>query len=242
MNLLKELSISSTKKIGIEFVGANSIISDGSTSDIYLDLTSLSGGIDTQPSEGDLVVLYYGVGGTSSYNGYFSVDLAGSSIIINTYTTDSYRVKGGAIYKIIGATPDTSIRFAGGTHSVYCGGAAIALVFRGVNQTTPIDVLSTYALINNTVLGNPPAITPATPGAVVLCGALGASTSTGVYTSSDLTGFTSVVGASIYRGIAGVGYVEWAGGSPVDAAQFGYTSSNSSDYSNLSVTIALRPA
>ena len=110
-------------------------------------------------AEGDIV---YVVGGRDN------------SDTINTpsgYTPDIVEVSGSArcrtFYKIMGATPDTSV--SGLTSNSQCGHTAIA--FRGVDTTTPLDVASQGDFENssNTDL-NPPSITTVTDNSMILCG------------------------------------------------------------------------
>jgi hypothetical protein len=73
----------------------------------------------------------------------------------------------------MGSTPDTTITFSQTGNADNAGTASI-LVFRNVDTTTPIDVTTTTATAANTVLANPPAITPTTAGAWIIYGASGA--------------------------------------------------------------------
>jgi hypothetical protein len=89
----------------------------------------------------------------------------------------------------MGATPDTSITLTGGTLSADDAGAVVVQVWRGVDPTTPFDVTQTTATGTNSVLCDPPAITPVTPGAVIVSGGAGGHNAntivTGVYGSSE---------------------------------------------------------
>jgi hypothetical protein len=123
---------------------------------------------------------------------------------INTptgYTADIVEVSGSArcrtFYKIMGATPDTSV--AGLTSNSRCGHTAIA--FRGVDTTTPLDVASQKAVQagSNTDL-NPPSITTVTDNSMILCGGFH-DDDTGARTAPS--GYT--LGASYRVGSSGAG-------------------------------------
>ena len=61
-------------------------------------------------------------------------------------------------YKFMGATPDTTVSIPGTGGLPHLG--ALALVFRGVNTTTPMDVAVTTANVPSPAVPNSPAITP----------------------------------------------------------------------------------
>ena len=151
----------------ISFVGGKTASTVGTTSTWNTSLTDLNNGSTLQ--ENDIVVVYYGVSSTTD------VDLSatGYTELADLYISDTYDANLFVGYKIMGSTPDTTITFSQ-TGSADNAGAASILVFRNVNTTTPIDVTTTTATAANTVLANPPAITPTTAGAWIIYGASGA--------------------------------------------------------------------
>lgn len=219
---------------GISFVGGAIQASGGSIS-----LTSLTGGSDTSPQEGDLVicarVLNY-------HNDQVFTPSAGATIISDDFATDSTSVNFASSYKIMGATPDTTaaLTASNANSSVIC-----ALVFRGVDQTTPLDVTPTVFSAANHYNTRFPAITPVTSGAVIV-GVGG----TGHYyaadyndpgglknflTTSHLNGFNDSALAAAYDDTWESG--EWPF---VDVIN---SSTSSSTYgARIGHTIALRPA
>jgi hypothetical protein len=227
---------------GIQYVGGT--VAFASANNVTTSLTSLTGGIGSAPIQDDLVIVYVGCSSLASRAFTFSSA---------TYTSIQFLYANGAndanlqvSRRFMTATPDTSITvshngLAADTIAVYIS------VWRGVDQTTPIDVASTTATAANTLIANPPSITPTTSGAYIVAGAIGAAPSgavqsTGVYTSSDLTEFRSVGGGTGARtSVVGAGYKEWTSGA-FDPAVFGI--SNITDSTNCtfaSVTLALRP-
>jgi len=146
----------------IQFVGK---ISAGGNGNISLDLNNLTGGIATAPSPNDFVVMFGGKAHSLNYD----VQAVTSSYteIFDLYVNDVQDVNLGVFCKLMTATPDTTaVLDTGGTNTN--GGVAMAAVFRGVNQTTPLDVLSTSANGIDGNLANPPAITPSSPGAWIM--------------------------------------------------------------------------
>lgn len=117
------------------------------------------------------------------------------------------------------------------------------MVFRGVDNTTPMDVAATTAVGGNTGQADPPAITPSTSGAVIV--AIGAgvdSTNGAAFTSSDLSNFQSPTATGgTYNGTVGMGSHAWSGSGSFDPAQFGggYTGTSAAW---AAATLALRPS
>jgi hypothetical protein len=227
---------------GIEFVGGATGFATSNT--VSVSLTALTGGIASTAATDDLVLVYVGCSSTASRTFTFTS---------GTYTSIQFLYANGSndanlqvSMRFMSATPDTTVAVqhngaAADTIAVYVS------VWRGVDLTTPIDVTSITASATNTLIADPAAITPATSGAYIVAGALGAAPSgavqpTGVYTSSDLTDFRGVGGGGGARtSVIGAGYKQWAGGA-FDPAVFGTTDiTNSTNCSYAAVTLALRP-
>lgn len=241
MTLAQKLRLcGAVKKGNIEFVGGHTEGFAGLTKNKTIPINSLSGGIGTQPQTGDIVIVINGIG-QYQYTG--SANLPTGYMGIRTDTaTNTVSTKARISYKIMGDTPDTSLVIPGGTGSIYDGGSCSILVFRGVDQITPLDVTPLVNITSNTVKPNPLSITPITSGAVIAVGGVGGQSYGNLtFTSSDLNNFISSCGVDT-NGLAtsGIGYVNWSGGA-FDAAQFGCTYDNTA-YSSIAYTIALRPA
>lgn len=224
--------------VPIEYVGGYVQGFVGSSSNINISLTSLTGGLASAPAAGDFVLVYFGNG-----------DGGLASLTISTYsqiallnasdTNDTNLVVG---YKFMGATPDTTVTFTGGTASSENAGAVYISVWRNVDTTSPLDVTSTTATGSNSVLCNPPAITPVTAGSYIVSGGSGGhAAGTRTYSSSNLTDFLSAGANDVYDVTIGGGYNVWTSGS-FDPAQFTFSTSDSTAYSWAAVTVALRPA
>lgn len=148
-------------------------------------------------------------------------------------------------YKVMGATPDTSVDIPA-SNATTAGVAYAIYVFRGVDTTTPMDATPVVTGNINTGVANAAAITPVTAGAwiVVFAGAAvaagavftnpaGMSTTTNHFRSATITTTTNDanIGGAIFTG--------WTSGSYDPAAFGGSTSTNTGSWS--AVTLALRP-
>lgn len=233
----------------IAFVGG---VSAGfaSTTGQSQSLTALVGGLDAAPKKGDLVFVCWCSGGTTSYTLTVSGDNTGNYQVLGsgatTYSSDTYDVSMTVAYQIMGDTPDTSLTLSGGAAGQ--GGTVGIHVWRYVDEVNPIDVTSVFAKNTNSGLVNPGAITPVTPGCVVLAmgGAghnVGAATGPFFASPEDaiLTFFTQVGVGTTNDCTVGIGaYREWTSGS-YDPGQFRLTVADSGSYSWTAATVVLRP-
>lgn len=225
----------------IQYVGGTTAQITGSTSTTTsISLTALTGGMDTQPREGDVVIVYYGTG--STVDRAIGVTTAGYTEIVELYSNDNLDTNLSVSYKAMSSTPDTSV-VVSGTGNNADSGSVVIKVFRNVDLGNILDVTSTTATGIDSVLCNPPAITPVTVGAVIVSGGSGAHTQ-GVQTfsSSDLVNFSSVGGPdNTTDSTTGMGFYNWISGA-VDPAAFTFSTTNSVNFSWAAVTLALRPA
>ncbi len=229
----------------IDFVGgenAGKVGATSGTSIIALD-TGLTGGLASGVSAGDLVMAVFGTGSTadrtlSITDGTTEYTEFGTE----QYSNDVFDTNLRVAYKFMGGTPDTATTF-GPTGNAADAGAMAVYVFRGVHATVN-DVAVTVATGINTSRADPPAITPVTAGAFIVC--IGAAAHNGgadTFTSSDLTDFLTRPGGDDTNDVTiGIGYKpDWVSG-PFDAAAFGHSQADSVDFSWCAKTIALRPA
>jgi len=220
---------------GIEYVGGYVLGFTGQTTDRTVTLTSLTGGIASAPSAGDLVIVCFGTG--SSANTALAV--AGYTEVQEVYANDSADTNFVVAYKFMGGTPDTSVILAGGTQSTSDAGAVYVAVWRGVDTT--VDVRYRIGTALNTVRPNPLPITPDTDGSIVLvAGAGGHTAGAQTFSSSELTDFQSEGRNDTFDATIGGGYIEWTSGA-FDPAQFTFSTTDSTGYSNASATLTLVP-
>ena len=208
----------------IEYVGGKS----GSATnggDVSLDLTALTGGIDTAARTGDLVLAWGNVsngGGQINTAGYTPIDSDGFVPIER---------------KFMGATPDTSVVGEGGGGSSNSSAYGV-MVFRGVDQTTPLDATPTLATANSTN-PNPPSITPATDGAAVVALAGSGVFDTSISAPTNYTNLVTAAGNdSLDSTIGGAWRANRSAGVAENPGPFGSWSSGPWR----ATTIALRPA
>ena len=206
---------------------------------------ALTGGTNSTPSVGDLVVVTYVVGSTAdraltitTSTGAIAYTLAGSELYSNGTTYDTnLRVA----YRTYASGNGTGIILSG-TGSTADAGRYTIQVFRGVSQTTPMDATPVTASGTATGRPNPGSIVPVTSGAwVVICGGGAAGTGANYvapanFTTNFLTGFTAdnndaMVGAGYWSG--------WTSGAVDPAAYTGGTANAADSWAAL--TLALRP-
>ena len=230
-----------------DYVGGNALGRSGSGSaGNSHDLTALTGGIGSSAAEGDLVIVAMVVGGSATLgdvtlamvtSGYSEITPAGG-----LYSADT-RVTNLAVFaKFMTSSPDTTA-VTGPSQNTAAGLASAVHVWRGVDPTTSLDVAIQTATGIDTVLADPPAITPITAGAVILVIGGGAHTigAAAVYTTS-LDNLQTASGNDTLDAIVGIAsYGAWTSGS-YDPAAFGFSGSDSTLNSWCAATIALRPA
>ena len=232
---------------GISFVGQ--VFADGGTNSSWnLDLTSLTGGSNSSPSANDIVVLH--IGYTAS--GTTTAPTLGESSA--TYTDSGAFPKSNdnidtwtkIMWKKMGGTPDSSItvtQTAGSGTSPTAG--ARAMVFRGVDGTTPFDgVTPVEATVANSTNVDPGAIDTATNNAWVVAFATGgdnnATGGSGFSAGpSGYSNFFSDHGASTWGPSLGVATLLKASAGSEDPGAF--TGITGTADSAGAVTISLRP-
>lgn len=228
--------------MAISYIGGTTQAFAGTTSTVSVSLTGLTGGFDTAPSAGDFVVMFYGTGSNVTTGRTLSVSSpSGWTPLTQLLGSDTYDTHFRGFYKVMGSTPDTSVTVSG-TGSTSDAGAVVVHVFRGVDETTPLDVAVVTANGFSTSLANPGAITPTTSGAVILAAAATAHVR-GVhsFSSPELFNFLSIGSDDTYDVSVGVGWTDWTSGA-FDPAAFSWSGSNSITNSWAAYTLALRPA
>ena len=219
------------------YVGGKTAGFGGGAANQTIALTGLSGGSETAPLEGDIVIIGYSAG--------YNTNALSLSIVSSGYTTigpisglDSYDTTLVGGYKIMGSTPDADV-VVSGTTDANAAGVVTIHVWRGVDASTPMDVAPVTDSDINGGRPTPPAITPITSGAViVMMGGSAGGTTTGVFTSG-LSNFLSRYEIDTYRTAGGVGSINWTSGTYTPTQWTG--SSTNVAYAWAAITIALRP-
>jgi hypothetical protein len=237
--LATRLKASQTSDTGpILYVGGYTQGFSGTTSDVTITFGgSLTGGLASSASKGDLVLVYFGTGSTADRN----LVVAGYTEVVELYQADTFSTNLVVAYKFMGATPDSTFVLTGGTLNAADAGAVTVQVWRNVSTSSPFDVTYQSATAPNSVLCNPPAITPTTEGSVIVAGGAGAhNDGSRNYSSSDLSSFIRTSGVDTNDVSIGAGYKQWYSGS-FNPAAFTFSGTNSTSFSWAAVTLALRP-
>lgn len=214
----------------------------GNDSNFSIDLTALTGGIASAPATGDIVIVVDSFVSVGDYNAGVLTD--GYTELTDLYANDSWDSNLAVSWKIMGATPDTTVSCVAGASR---GSVGLVQVWRNVDQVTPIDsVIGTATGING---GFPdgPATTPVTSGAVVITagmrtGAIGDASVTAPSGYGNLVQKTYI---STLGTTAGIASKIWSGSGAEDPGVWSDwydEGANILACSWAAVTLALRPA
>lgn len=215
------------------FVGSYALDLGQTTSSTITFQNNLTGGVANTPSTNDIVIVIVGASTTADTN--FGTSSSNWTEEADLYVNASSDANLGVFYKVMGATPDTSIAITSSSNVFI---QSLTYVIRGVNITTPVDVTTTTATGSGNANPNPPAITPVTAYAAVLGIGVGAGNgSVTALTSSDLDNFVTAGNGFTRLGI-GIDY-SWVGGA-VNPAAFG-GGETAAGRSWASISMALRP-
>ena len=223
------------------FVGG--FVQGGDSADFSVSLTGLTGGIASAPAENDVVVVYGGPSGTS-YSTNVGIKTAGWTEAGTAQgANDTRKAQSAAHYKLMSATPDTTIDFYGSGFA-NVGTICVVSVWRNVNPTTILDVAVEQVGGFNGGLSDPPSITPITTDAVILAMGLGTlpGGSSNVFTPpAGLSNVVSGVQTNSTTSVnAFIGSFDWVSGAYDPAAATGGGSTGQDAWNGK--TLALRPA
>jgi hypothetical protein len=217
---------------------ASFVGSTGTDTDISLSGT-LSGGVATSPAQDDVIVLVYSTGSNSA-NRNIKVNTAGYLLVgEKDFSNDTYDAHLIIYVKVAGAS-ETTVQ-VGPTLNANDAGAVAIHVWRNIDLDILVEKVE-HVSIANTVLINPPSITPVTSGAIVIAGGGSGHASNLVYnTPALLSNFIQVNSSDAFRTTLAIGSGTWTSGA-FDVAQFTLSSGlDSTAYSNNSFSLALKP-
>ena len=109
-------------------------------------------------NQNDLVVVVGMTGNATGNGGDFDLVINGYTLLIDLKGADATYPRVHIAYKVMGASPDTSV-FVNGTGTAASGLIAMAMAFRGVSTSTPIDGSVNSSGVHPTP-PDPSAITP----------------------------------------------------------------------------------
>jgi hypothetical protein len=235
-NLLKSVQ----KSIPLQFVGVQFNATTGNPT--TCGMTSLTGGIATFPSPGDLVIAAAAFKGSNDRD--FIITTGGYTEIADLYASAFENEQMGVFYKVL-TTYETSVEFTTTDGLGMQNGSSAVYVWRGAKLDNPLDVTTT----TNTKLGQPdaPSITTVTNGAVVI--AVGAAAGSNGAPQSDLTspsGMTNFYQQRTGEGTNGQTVLGFASIARPTAGTYDPPTFNGSSTNNdngaCAVTIAIRPS
>lgn len=234
--------------MAITFVGSG-VGTHAATSAQTYNFSNLRDAANAAPTlaQGDIVYIAVENSHTAQIANGNLVPAGYTSLHTADHRNDTYDSNFQVSYKVMGATPDTSVAIPASA-STASGVAYAVYVFRGVNTTTPNSATPVVTGATNTGVANAAAITPAAGdtgawivvfgGAAVAAGAVftnpaGMSTTTNHFRSATITSTTNDanIGGAIFTG--------WTSGAYDPAAFGGSTTTNTGSWS--AVTLALKP-
>lgn len=121
---------------GIQYVGGVANGFGGNTSSQTVSLTSLSGGIASAPSAGDLVIVTHALASTADRD--LIISTTGYTELNEGYVNSTFDTNLAISYKIMGGTPDTNVVITRSSITSADAQAVAIQVWRGVDQTSPI--------------------------------------------------------------------------------------------------------
>jgi len=223
--------------MAITYVGGKTV--SGNSANITIDLTDLTGGIASSPSQYDVVVVVWGNVRNSNLDMVFVS--SGYTEIADLYSDDTNDSNMGGGWKIMSDSPDTSV-VVNGSGSANYGSACVVGVWRGVDTTTPLDVTSTTATGTAGNEINNPSITPTTSGAVIVIGGNTGSSSVRTVTTTP-TGYGNMQEVTVdptYATTCVMASKSWTSGAE-DPSAWAFNSSGTNN-AWCAITMALRPA
>jgi hypothetical protein len=214
-----------------------------------ISLTDLTGGTDSAPQEGDIVVIAHALSSNTDRRGTMAVTTSGYTSVGSVFANSTNDANFEVWYKVMGASPDTTVAVDIGTTTADPK-AVLVQVYRNKNTTTPLDGITPLTATNTgSADPNPPGpITPATSGAWIIVAAMtttgdGATGENAPITASYLQNPVSTTGfvPAQIRGLSAImGHVVWTSGGYDPAAMS--TTATDAGNSWAAATFVLKPA
>lgn len=204
-----------------------------------LSLTSLTGGLASAPSNGDLIIVGFVQGSPNSNNTL--------TIKNNSSGGTAYTLVGSELYQA-GGVEGVNLRVgsfvAASSTAVYISSSALnsgySVAVQVWRNATVSGVTPTTATGASSVLANPPSITPIASGSVVVaCGGGAHTIDSATYISSDLGNFLTSASAVLHDSIVGMGSKDdWVSGA-FNPAAFTFSDSDSANFAWAALTLVL---
>lgn len=228
------------------YVGGQTNASNGSATAISVTFSlngGISGDIATTPQAGDVVVVCFTVASTVDramvVNSSTGVAYTNA---VELYANSTFDTNLCVAYRVMPSTPDTGITFPSGTFATTDAGAYTISVWRYIDTTTPLDVVSTTTTSATSALAIPPAITTSTNGSIILAASAAAHNGgADTFSSAQLSFFGSSGGNSTNDSTVGVGAFRKDVAGTFTPTVFTFSQADSTTFSSAAATIALRP-
>jgi len=226
---------------GIQYVGGASATNTAGAA-YSVTLSSLTGGSGSSPQSGDLIVVVTGTATTVLARADVGVTTSGYTEVVDVFSDDTYEATMAVAYKVSDGTETTVAVLGSGASSR--GAASVVQVWRGVDTVLPLDVLSTSATGQNSVIPNAPSITPITVGAIIVACGLGSSANTNTTVLTTPSGMGNGINVNAAGSATScktsIASVSWVSGAYDPAAWTG-GGTDAATYAWCSATLALRP-
>jgi hypothetical protein len=201
--------------------------------------------IPGSPIAGDLVVVSYAIGDNDGVDFNMAMVTAGYTEVADLHSEHTQDCDLGVYWKVMPATPDTTAEVdgLGGTDAAV---AAVCMVFRGVDNVTPMDVTPTTVTGTSSADADPPSIDHNNPAGVwtVIAAGSAHTLTTGSYTfgasysTNKVDQWSDDTGSDV---TVGMGY-SITPADPEDPAALNHSGTDGTAYSWCACTMALRPA
>jgi len=232
--------------MALTYVGGTSGGGTGASYTVSLNGT-LTGGSNSSPSAGDLILVFCGepnagvVTPTCSGNTYGAYPTNGA-VQNQADTCDANLAKW---YAFAGATPDTTLTITRGNNNTTHGSATVVQVWRGAHTTDPFNVTQVQVGASNSSAADPGAITPTTAGSMVIyCGHASQVAASGTaFTAAGTYPITLKNDGSAFDSIIMVAaYTAWTSGAYDPAAFTGSTTNTSVACEAVTIVVQPQPA
>ena len=165
--------------MALSYVGGTSGVGTSNGYTVSLNGT-LTGGYNTSPSTGDIVIVCTAFANAGSSAPAVSGNGTGSYTNFQAalHVNDTWDTEFISAYKVQGASVDTTLTITRVTSTAY-GGATVVQVWRGQHTSSPINQNAAATSASGVSRGTPPAVTPTVDGSIVIGFGAGTQTTTG---------------------------------------------------------------
>jgi hypothetical protein len=198
--------------MALSFVGGKAIAFAGATTNQIVSLTDLSGGSNSAPQPGDIVIAVYGTSRNSGSDPGHAIVSAGYAENERYFAVTAQQDIGLVMaWKVMGVTPDTQIEVTGSQDGTYASALAVH-VWRGAHQTMPFVQAETRSSGTGNSRPNPPSIVPAQGSTQVLAAGVGVTSgSMAALVAGTLSNFRTAFATDSIDCAIGLGSIAYTG-------------------------------